>query len=138
MRVRAQDANGDMTYGQGSANFLVNSPGAVVQCVLSDLQLWQGSWYLDTTAGTPWPTDVLGFDTTSLYDNAIRTVILAGQGVTGITSYSSSLNKTTRLLTIEVEIATAYGSATLSTSLFAPPLLTGYGVGGYAENPYGV
>jgi hypothetical protein len=137
MRVRALDANGDMTFGFSSVNFLVNSPQAVVQCVLTALKLWQGEWFLDTTAGMPWSTQVLGMNTQSLYDNAVRTVILGVQGVTGITAYSSSLNAATRELSIEVEISTAYGSAALSTSLFAPPQLSGYGVGGYAENPYG-
>jgi hypothetical protein len=138
MRVRAMDANGDYTFGSGSGNFLVNSPQAVIQCVLTALKLWQGEWFLDITAGMPWDTEVLGFNTGSLYDTAVRNTILAVQGVTGIVAYSSSLNAATRALSIEVEISTAYGNGTLSTSLFAPPQLSGYGVGGYAENPYGV
>lgn len=138
MRVRALDQNGDMTFGSGSANFLVNSPQAVLQCVLTALRLWQGEWFLDTTAGVPWSTQVLGMNTQSLYDNAIQTAIRGVQGVTAITSYSSSLNATTRELSVEAEISTAYGDATLSTSLYAPPQLSGYGVGGYADNPYGV
>jgi hypothetical protein len=137
MRVRAQDANGDMTFGSGSANFLVNSPQAVAQCVVTALQLYQGEWYLDTTAGMPWKTKVLGFNTKTMYDGAVQKMIRGVTGVTGITSYSSSLDSTTRKLSITATISTAYGSATLTTSLFAPPSLSGYGVGGFAENPYG-
>lgn len=138
MRVRAQDANGDYTFGSGSANFLVNSPEAVAQLVITALKLWRGEWYLDTTAGVPWSTQVLGMNTKPLYDNAIQTVIRGVQGVTGIIAYSSSLNATTRELSIQVTISTAFGNATFSTALFAPPQLDGYGIGGYADNPYGV
>lgn len=137
MRVRAQDQNGDYTFGSGSGNFLVNSPQAVVQCVVTALELFQGEWFLDKTAGMPWKTEVLGFNTQSLYDNAVQTVIRGVQGVIGITSYHSSLNTETRELSIVAQIATAFGNTSLTTSLFAPPELSGYGIGGYSENPYG-
>jgi hypothetical protein len=136
MRVRAQDANGDYTFGSGSNNFLVNSPQAVLQCVETALSLFQGTWFLDKTAGMPWNTQVLGFNTQSLYDTAIQNTIRGVQGVTGISSYSSSLNKQTRELSVTAVITTAFGDAVLN-SLFMLPQQGGYGIGGYAENPYG-
>ena len=136
MRVRALDQNGDMTFGQSSQNFLVNSPEAVAQCCITALKLSRGDWFLDTTAGVPWKTQVLGFGTAALYDTAIRTAILGVEGVTAITAYQSSLNKTTRQLSVTASISTPYGAATFSLQL-SPPLLSGYGVGGYGENPYG-
>ena len=137
MRVRALDQNGDYRFGAGSSNFLVNSPQAVLQCVVTALKLFQGTWFLDTTAGMPWNTKVLGFNTQSLQDASIQNVIRGVQGVTGIASYSSSFNKTTRELFVVAEITTAFGNISLTTSLFAPPQLSGYGIGGYSENPYG-
>lgn len=138
MRVRTMDVNGDMTFGASGGNFLVNSPEAVKQCVLTALQLTQGDWFLDITAGVPWDTEVLGFNTQSLYDTAIRNAITGVIGVTAITSYNSELNRVTRKLIVTATIETAFGPLTIQTSLdFAPPLLTGYGVGGYAMNPYG-
>ncbi len=50
MRYRAWDANGDYTFGQGSKNFLVNSPQCVAQAVVSRLRLQLGEWFIDTSA----------------------------------------------------------------------------------------
>ena len=137
MRVRAQDANGDMTFGFGQANFLIDSVQAVEQLIITGLKLFKGEFFLNTATGMPWDTDVLGFGTGPLYDNAIQSQIKGTAGVTGITSYSSSLNATTRLLTVTVGVSTIFGPFTLNASLpFAPPS-SGYGIGGYSENPYG-
>jgi len=134
MRYRARDANGDYTFGQGSANFLVDSPACVAQAVQTALLLWVGEWYLDTTAGTPWATQVLGVGTVPLYDAAIKAKILSVQGVQDIASYSSSLNTATRVLTIDCTIDTIYGAANVNVSLSTAG---GYGVGPYGERPYG-
>lgn len=114
MRYRALDANGDMSFGAGQSNFLINSPAAVGQAVLTRLRLLTGEWFLDLTAGTPYATQVLGKNTAATYDTAIRSRILGTEGVSGIASYSSSLNPTTRALTITATIDTIYGQATIS------------------------
>jgi hypothetical protein len=138
MRVRAQDSNGDMAFGFGLANFLIDSVQAVEQLILTGLGLFQGEFFLNTAAGMPWDTEVLGYGTQSLYDNAIQAQIRNTVGVTAITRYSSSLNTDTRLLTVDVTVQTAFGSLSLSITLpFAPPFTSGYGVGGYGVNPFG-
>lgn len=114
MRYRALDANGDMQFGNGASNFLVNSPAAVGQAVLTRLKLLTGEWFLDVTEGTPYATQILGKNTSATYDTAIRSRILGTQGVSGIASYSSSLNPTTRALSITATIDTIYGQATIS------------------------
>jgi len=123
-----------MTFGQSQSNFLINSAEAVGQLVVTGLKLFQGEFFLNTTAGMPWDIQVIGFNTQALYDNAIKAQIIGTQGVTGITSYSSSLNKLTRLLTVTVGLATQFGPTTISTAV---PTLGGWGVGGYSQNPYG-
>jgi hypothetical protein len=119
MRVRAQDANGDMTFGRGASNFLVNSPAAVAQLVLTGLGLLRGEWFLDKTAGMPWTQSVIGTGTKPLYDLAIQSQILNTQGVTGIENYSSSLDPVTRKLTIpnSVVIDTQFGRINLPTTV---------------------
>jgi hypothetical protein len=109
------DANGDMTFGSSQQNFLVNSPEAVGQLVLTRLKLIQGEWFLDTTAGVPWKTQILGRNTGSTYDQAIKACILGTPGVTSIASYSSSL--VNRKLTVTATINTAYGLTTITTTL---------------------
>lgn len=111
MRVRAQSPTGDMRFGQSGADFLVNSPAAVAQLVLTWLLLWQGSWFLDTTVGTPYATDVLGYGTKGVYDLAIQNQVLNTQGVTGISAYSSTLDTAARTLTVTMTIETQFGTA---------------------------
>src|ERR1700757_4478117 len=117
MRVRAQDANGDMTFGASSLNFLVNSPECVAQLVLTGLQLFQGSWFLDTTAGMTWLTNVIGGNPQSVYDAAIQNQVLGTQGVTGIDNYLSTDNNATRGLDVSFTLQTIFGPIAVATSI---------------------
>jgi hypothetical protein len=121
MRYRRLDANGDYVTGTGS-DFLVNSPAAVGQAVVTRLRLSVGDWYLDLTEGTPWSTEILGKFTQKTYDAVLKSRILGTsqsgvQLVTQITSYSSSYDPTTCKLSISANIDTIYGSTAISTSL---------------------
>jgi hypothetical protein len=117
MRYRQLDANGDYVFGNGPGEFLVNTPAAVAQAVVTRLKLWQGEWFLDSQAGTPYNTQVLGYGTQNVYDAAIQTVILNTTGVNQISDYSSSFNRTTRALTINATVATIYGTTTINVTL---------------------
>jgi hypothetical protein len=110
MRVRTQDANGDMLFGLSTADFLVNSSACVRQLVLTTLRLMQGEWFLDVTAGVPYATEVIGTGTKSLYDLVIRQAILGVPGVTELINYSSQFTPQTRQLVIppSVLIQTQY------------------------------
>jgi len=61
MKYRRLDVNGDMSFGAGVSNFLINSPEAVAQAVMTRLKLFQGEWFIDTEIGVPYNTKVLGF-----------------------------------------------------------------------------
>ena len=118
MRYRALDVNGDYTFGAGSANFLIDSPAAVAQSVLTRLLLLQGEWFLDRTEGTPWLQEVIGYGTKSLYDMAIRQRVLDTEGVTSIDAYSSNLDPVERSLSVTMTISTQFGqSAPISVVL---------------------
>jgi hypothetical protein len=134
MRYRALTAQFDYSLGLGPQEFLVNSPQCVAQAVLTALLLHQGEWFLDTTVGMPWETQVLGYGTQSLYDAAIQTEILGVQGVQSLVSYSSSLNRATRVLTVNATINTIYGQAAITTSI---QLGGGYGIDSFGEMPFG-
>lgn len=112
MRYRQLSSTGDYTVGKP---FLANTPDTVAQAVLTVLELIQGEWFLDTTAGVPYPTEVLGYGTKSTYDDAIRTAILNTEGVTEIVTYSSTFNATSRALSITATLATLYGTTTITT-----------------------
>ena len=115
MRYRTLDQNGDYVFGAGPGEFLVNSPAAVAQAVLTRLKLNQGEWFLDKTVGVPYATQVLGFGTGRSYDVVIQGTILGTPGVNQIRNYSSVLQG--RTLLISVTLDTIYGSTAITTSL---------------------
>lgn len=117
MRYRALDVNGDMSFGHGPGDFLINTPAAVGQAVKTRLLLLTGEWFLDVTEGTPYTTEVLGTDTQSTYDFAIRDRILGTEGVVEIITYSSVLDHEARALRIEATIDTIYGQTTVAQVL---------------------
>lgn len=119
MRVRTMSATGDMTFGGGSANFLVNSPAAVAQLAQTRVLLWTGQWYLDFTEGTPYPTQILGTHTQSLYDNAIVTRLLQTTGVTSLQAYSSQMTDSTRNLKFSATLNTLYSVTEVASTVFS-------------------
>jgi len=116
MRYRKLDAAGDYTLGSGQ-DWLVNSPEAVAQAVRTRLALNLGEWFVDTTDGMPWDTEVLGKRTALTRDAVIKDRILGTPGVTAITEYSSNFDGNTRRFSVTATITTAYGTAQVDTTL---------------------
>lgn len=116
MRYRALTPNGDSTIFSGNTQFLVNSPQCVAQAVLTRLRLWQGQWFLDSSVGVPYTTQVLGFGTSASRDVVIQTAIINTPGVNQILSYSSSLDNK-RLFHVSVIFNTIYGTEPVTVSI---------------------
>jgi hypothetical protein len=116
MLIRKLDANGDMTFGFGAGNFMVNSPEAVAQAVSTRLKLFQGEWFTDITAGVPYETKVIGFNNVHHFNFVIKEAILGTTGVTGISAYYSFIDQF-RNVTINATIDTLYGKTTLNFNL---------------------
>lgn len=117
MRYRKEDADGDYVFGRQELDFLTDSPEAVAQAVNTRLQLFKGEWFVDTSDGTPWRTEVLGKNTATTYDAAIRQRILRTPGVLRLTAYSSSVSTDTRNLSVNATIDTIYGSTQVQSLL---------------------
>jgi len=117
MRVRKLSPTGDVQFGQGAANFYVNSALGVGQKVVTRLLLLQGEWYLDNSQGTPWFTKVFGYSNPSTRDLVIKNVILGTDNVNEITAYSSVTDYTARTFTVNASILTAFGATSITTSL---------------------
>lgn len=111
MKVRKLDEAGDMTMGRGSSCFLADTPDAIAQNVMTRLALWRGSWFLDTTEGTPWLQEILGKH--EAVESVLRARILETPGVTEISKFESILNPDTRTIRISAEIVTRYGTANI-------------------------
>ena len=89
---------------------LVYDAEAVGQHVRQRLMTFLGEWFLDKRVGVPWLHRILGnkFDP-DLAESVVKAEILKTDGVTQITSFSVSFNKTTRGLIIkEIEVLTDY------------------------------
>jgi hypothetical protein len=119
VRYRKLDANGDYTFGQGLNNFWIDVSQAVAQAIQTRLNLWQGEWFLDTTAGLS-IQQILGYNTKSLYDAVIRAQILGTSGVTSILEYGSSYDPEDRSLTVSGVVQTQYSQPTSFTAVLTP------------------
>ena len=95
MRYRKLDANGDYSFGAQQADFFVDSPEGVAQAVQTRLGLFTGEWFLDTTDGTPWRTEVLGKYTQDSYDAVIKDRILTTMV---INNEQSTINKNDKIV----------------------------------------
>lgn len=135
MRVRALSPTGGFVFGNGKQNYIANSPQAVAQCVYTALRLLFGEWFLNTQAGVPWLTEVIGFGTQGVYDTVIQNAILGVQGVKSIATYNSELAGAT--LTVSgVSVLTIYSEEPVSV----PSLnltLPGYGLGSFGQYGFG-
>jgi len=128
MRIRAVTADGDLTLGQNGQNYYQNSLAAVGLAISDRLALFQGQWYLDLTAGTPWFTQVIGYGTKGLYDQMLQGVILGTQGVLAILSYSSVEDAATRTLSVAATVQTIYGTTSTTNTVTTGGF--GYNFGG--------
>jgi hypothetical protein len=109
LRYRKLSPTGDYTFGNGQLDFWVNVPAAVGQAVQTGLQLWQGEWYLDSSQGMPWVQGVLGKNSQAMEDSTIRNQVTNTQGVTDISSYTSTRNDDKRSLNVQLSIDSIYG-----------------------------
>jgi len=113
----ASHVGGDMLFGHNSRDFLCDSPTTVAQAILTRLKLWQGEWYLNLQAGTPWMQQVLGNSPgTGVPDAVIRQRILGTPYVTDISDYASAFNPSNRTLVVSCQVYTQFGQITSAPS----------------------
>lgn len=113
MRYRKLDENGDYVFGVGVNSFLINSPEAVAQAVLTRLKLWVGEWFADTSDGTGWNQSILGKRSGNLYELTLRQRVLETPSVQSIEEFEGDLDPETRKLTVSIVLNTIYGNIEL-------------------------
>jgi hypothetical protein len=104
---------GDYTFGRSAADFWIDTPEAPAQAALTRMYLFLGEWFLDTSDGTPWNTQVLGYYTANARDPALQSRILGTQGISAIRSYSSNVVRDARSFTVNAQLDTIYGAAAI-------------------------
>jgi hypothetical protein len=113
MRNRQMTVDGDYLFGYG-ANFLVDTPEAVGQAVLTRLKLFAGEWFLDNREGLDLD-QILGYGTQATRDQQVQQRILGTPGVKAIASYSSQVSG--RAFSVTATLDTIYGKTTISEVL---------------------
>lgn len=113
MRYRAMDADGDYVFA-GNSRFLINSPAAVAQAILTRLKLFTEEWFLDNRIGLDKKL-ILGYRTALTRDIAIKRRILDTQGVVRLTKYYSTVE--VRDFRVVATVDTIYGPATINEVL---------------------
>lgn len=104
--------DGDYTLG-GQDQFWQDSAEGVAQAIKTRLLLWAGEWFLDTTEGTDYQQQVLGFVPQQRRDLELQQRITGTPGVTELLTYSSLVDAQRRL-TVTATVATEFGSTTLT------------------------
>lgn len=117
MRYRKLSSDGDYVFGSGKNDFLVNSPEAVAQAILTRLKLWLGEWFADTSDGTGWNQSIVGKQSKNLYELTLHQRVLETPGVKSIVDLQSALDPDTRRLTVSMTVNTIFGEASLNGDL---------------------
>lgn len=81
------------------------------------MRLWTGEWFYDLSEGTAWIDGVLGHGTETSSSVVIYDRILSTQGCSEIVpdSFTSSLDRDTRHLSVSCTINTIYGTGEVAT-----------------------
>jgi len=105
-----QRVGGDMTFGRGIHNFIVDSPTTVAQAILTRLRLWRGEWFLSLNAGVPYLQQILGHaPSANIPDSAIHNTIANTPFVRHVTDYASTFDGTSRRFSVSCKVETAFG-----------------------------
>jgi hypothetical protein len=111
LSLKSEDGAPHDLHLDASGNLaLVYDAEAVGQHTRQRLKTYDGEWFLDTTAGVTWLTDILGrrYDP-SLAEAVIKAEILDTDAVTEITSFSVRFNYETRdLSAYSISVLTEY------------------------------
>lgn len=117
MRDLMLDVVGDLEIVGGDLP-LVDGADQTAQRLRTRLRLIQGEWFLDTEAGLPWFTDILGKNMDMNRTEALlRREILAVPGVLEISAFVLEFDPRSRALSLAFTARTTEGSASFEGSV---------------------
>lgn len=119
IRVRRLDENWDPVYGNGKGDYLLDGD-AVAQIIQTRLRLWLEEWWENQDLGLPMMQKILGqrISEKLKIDRLISKEILRDPdiGITGIESFVSEFNSSTREYECTVYVNTIYGTVLVSNT----------------------
>jgi len=107
MIVRGVDGDNDWFYGKGKNDYKTDL-AAIEQSLTTRLNSFLGDCFFDVTAGIDW-FNLLGSKNQLGLELAISATILNTPSITSLEQLSVSVNRTTRLLTIQYLVETSLG-----------------------------
>jgi len=115
MLVRALDSNHDFQFGRGKQSYFADL-AALKQSVGTRLLQWKNNCFFAMDDGVDW-NNLLDIGTKAALDLDIKRVILQTGGVLRISAYESTLDSTTRAMSVSCTISTIYGDLAYQESL---------------------
>jgi hypothetical protein len=115
MIIRALDSNGDITFGQGTQNYL-NGQAAIGLNIQTRLKSFLNNCFWAMGAGIDWFTLLGGGNTSTQIQLAVIAVIAQSYGVVSVNNVSASVNLQNRSTSV------AYNAVTIYTSNFSAQL----------------
>lgn len=93
----------DLNLDATGSPILVYDAEAIGEHIRQRLLLWQGEWFLDTSAGVSWTTYILGRPPSEMpiAESIIKAEIAATPGVSEILEFSAVYDRRSRGLRIE-------------------------------------
>lgn len=115
MKTRALDQDGDFMFGRGLQS-CVTEKNALMQNVKTRLRQWRNNCFFAMSEGVDY-TNYLDIGRKYLLDLDVKRVILQTKGVLRITTFNSTLNTTSRGLSIQATIETVFGNVPIETEV---------------------
>jgi hypothetical protein len=100
----------DLAFDQAGNLMMATGSEAIGQHVRQRLMVFEGEWFLDREAGTPWLQQIMGKPySPALAEAVVKAQIMGTPGVREITSFSVSFTRDVRRLNIrDIMILTIY------------------------------
>lgn len=109
MNILIDDATGDISIDANNW-VMVDGLDEIQQIMKQNLQTVGGEWFLDTSLGLPWFTEILEKNNSQKNIDAIFIdEIAATPGFISLVKYESSLDPVTRALSVSFEAYTVEG-----------------------------
>lgn len=114
--IRRLDNNDDWCYGRGKADYLTDN-----DCVLLDIKTqlreWKYNCFYNLLRGIDWRTRLGEKNQKDFLDEDILDILVNHEEVEEVTSFSSTLDTSLRLYTLNASITTIYGNTDLSIEI---------------------
>ena len=108
MIFRNLDENGDWNFGKGLQDF-TDGNKAIALNIQTRIKSWVGDCFFDLPAGIDWWNRLGSKDQRTLLEIDLRRVIMQSEGVTGVLSFTTTLDG--RKFSAQYEIQTIYSKS---------------------------